>query len=413
MRRPPTNHPVSGHALLAVLLLVALLSTAGLLANGELRTLAEARAQARSVEVLSQAREALIGYAISYAERHPGEGYGYLPCPDAGNSGSSALGACGARNAPSLGRLPWRTLALPELRDGWHECLWYAVAGSIKNNPKPAVLNWDSPGQFALLDSTGRRLSAAGPDELAVAVIIAPGPALAGQIRTNTGAGPCPGSASTSDDLSAFLDGGNGSSLVVPATFRQGMTGDAASNDVLAWIGIDDIHDALRRRSDHADRIARIGSDAAAALDAALADADFIATHLAPVAGAPVATGLLPSAAVLGLAGEDAAVHDNWRDQFRIAACIDGSPCVSVHDTDDGATRLCRAALLLGGERIREGPERQQRTTTAERADPAQYLEGDNAHNYTAGIPWFAGAPLFRAGNPSRPATQDVVRCIP
>ena len=98
MRRPPTNHPVSGHALLAVLLLVALLSTAGLLANGELRTLAEARAQARSVEVLSQAPEALIGYAISYAERHPGEGYGYLPCPDAGNSGSSTAHSASVRS---------------------------------------------------------------------------------------------------------------------------------------------------------------------------------------------------------------------------------------------------------------------------------------------------------------------------
>ena len=413
MRRRRPKHPFNGHALLLVLLLATLLSAAGLLAQGELRTLAEARAQARSVEALSQAREALIGYALSYAERHPGEGYGYLPCPDAGNSGSSTLGACGARDTPSVGRLPWRTLALPELRDGWHDCLWYAVAGSIKNNPKPVALNWDSPGQFALLDSTGRRLSVAGPDELAVAVIIAPGAALPAQIRSNTGAGPCPGSASASVDITAFLDGGHGSSLVVPATFRQGRTGDATGNDVLAWIGIDDIHDALRRRSDHADRITRIGTGAAAALAAALDRPDFIATHLAATAGAPVATGPLPSAAVLGLAGEDAAAHDNWRDQFRIAACIDGAPCVTAHDSDDGTPRLCRAVLLFGGERIREGPGRQRRTTTAERADPAQYLEGDNAHNYATGTPQFAGAPLFRATDPARPATQDVVQCIP
>ena len=408
-RRP--CHRVAGNGLLAVLLLSALLSAAGLLAQGELRILAESRAQARSVEALSQAREALIGYAISYAERHPGEGHGHLPCPDAGNSGSSTLGACGARSIPSLGRLPWRTLALPELRDGWHECLWYAVAGSVKNNPKPLVLNWDSPGQFGLFDRAGRQIAAAGPDSLAIAVIIAPGAALTGQIRINTGAGPCPGSASAIDDLPAFLDGGN--SLVVPSNFRQGGTADLAGNDVLAWIGIDDIHDALRRRHDHADRIEQIGARAATALDAALASPDFIATHLTAAAGGLVATGPLPLSTVLALPGEHAVAHDNWRDQFRIAACIDGSPCVTVRDTDSDTLHLCRAALLFGGERIREGPERQRRTTTAEREDAAQYLEGDNAHNYASGIPRFAGAPLFRTIDPRLPATQDVVRCIP
>lgn len=71
-----------GSGLIAVLLIVALLAAAGLLAQGELAALAQMRAQARSLAALAEARAALLGYALSYAESHPGEGYGYLPCPD-------------------------------------------------------------------------------------------------------------------------------------------------------------------------------------------------------------------------------------------------------------------------------------------------------------------------------------------
>ncbi|MDE2615017.1 MAG: hypothetical protein KGL78_16405, partial [Burkholderiales bacterium] len=78
---------------MAVLLIVALLGAAGLLAQGDLAEMARTRAQARSIQALAQARTALIGYAVSYAESHPGEAYGFLPCPDASNSGSTPIGA--------------------------------------------------------------------------------------------------------------------------------------------------------------------------------------------------------------------------------------------------------------------------------------------------------------------------------
>jgi hypothetical protein len=73
-----------GQAVIAALLLLTLIAAGGLLAGGELRARAHALAHARSVEALATARAALIGYAISYAETHPGEGYGFLPCPDSG-----------------------------------------------------------------------------------------------------------------------------------------------------------------------------------------------------------------------------------------------------------------------------------------------------------------------------------------
>lgn len=156
-------HRSQGQALIAALLLGAVLAAGALLADGQLRARAEAVAHARSLDALAQARSALIGYAISYAERHPGEGYGFLPCPDRGNDGSTPIGACGARDTAAIGRLPWRTLGLAELRDGWGECLWYAVSGSAKHNPKPLALNWDSPGQFALEDARAHRCRSRHP----------------------------------------------------------------------------------------------------------------------------------------------------------------------------------------------------------------------------------------------------------
>ncbi len=400
-----------GSGLLAALVLTTLLGAAGLLAQGELSERIRARAQARSLAALAEARAALLGYAISYAERHPGQGYAYLPCPDAANSGSTTISACGARDLGRIGRLPYRTLGLADLRDGWGECLWYAVAGSVKHNPKAQVLNWDSPGQFALFTDDGQPLGSAADDALAVAVIFAPGPPLTTQRRPQAGAGRCAGSDSAATDLAAFIDDEAPDSSAVTITIRQGRVGGEHRNDVLAWIGIDDIFDALRRRPDHAQRIEQIGARAALALSARLGDAGFIATHADGSAG-PLLTGPLPQAATLGLSGETADAHDNWRDQFRFAACADGTACIMAALDEPPAVEPCRAVLLFGGERVRSGPARQRRDTPARRADPAQYFEGANAANLASGLPAFAGARRFAVADPALPASRDVIRCL-
>src|SRR5690606_6213371 len=104
----------------------------------------------------------------------------------------------------TLGRLPWRTLGLPELRDGWGECLWYAVAGSIKHNPKPLSLNWDSPGQFEPQGANREPLRLQTDDGRAVAVLFAPGPARRGQARAGRRPGTCSGT--DASDLPQYLD---------------------------------------------------------------------------------------------------------------------------------------------------------------------------------------------------------------
>ena len=407
------THPCArGQALIAALLLVTVLAAGALLANGDLRARAEAVAHARSLEALAQARSALIGYAISYEERHPGEGYGFMPCPDSGNDGSTPIGACGARGVAAIGRLPWRTLGLPDLRDGWGECLWYAVAGSAKHNPKPLTHNWDSPGQFAIRGDNGSPLPVASADGRAVAVIFAPGPALETQHRGNRGSGPCSGGDSALSSLDAFIDQGTEISLAGPSDIHQGRVGGVTRNDLIAWLGIDDIYDALRRRSDFALYIDRIGERASTHLAPRLADAHFIEAHTRATAGALV-IGELPAAAALMITEPAAAAaHDNWRDQFRFAACEDASACIRLIDPNTSQTRHCRAVLLFGGERIRHGAQRQQRNTAAQRADITQYLEDDNPRHYLLGVPEFHGIPAFQISDASRPATEDVVRCL-
>jgi len=413
--RPTPPGRLHGQALIAALLVITVLAASGLLAGGELRARAAARAHARSIDALATARAALIGYAISYAETHRGEGYGFLPCPDGGNSGSTPIGACGARGTAAIGRLPWRTLGLPELRDGWGECLWYAVAGSAKHNPKPLALNWDSPGQFRPLDPEGDPQAVGAGDGLAIAVVFAPGPVRSGQTRPSSRGSGCSGSDSATTDLPHYLDHAHPrtatSVIVVPG---QGLQpgDDDAPNDLAIWIGIDDVFDALRRRHDHATHLDALLARSLSALRARLGSGRdaWLARHARLVG--QLAVGVLPSAETLGIPADERGPIDDWHEQMHFAACPDGSACIDVARPDGGQDR-CRAVLAFGGERARSGASPQSRTTPAERADLAAYFEDRNPVALRHGIPHFEGGERFIVPDRSQPATGDVIRCLP
>lgn len=132
-------------------------------------------------KVLQQAKEALLGYALTYAEINPNSPPGYLPCPDFNGDGLSDA-PCGAANQSAIGRLPWRTLKLGPLRDSSGNCLWYAVSGRYKPAPAGAV-STEADGRFLLFDETLNSLNGPNQDAAAIAVIIAPGSAHAGQNR--------------------------------------------------------------------------------------------------------------------------------------------------------------------------------------------------------------------------------------
>jgi hypothetical protein len=136
----------------------------------------------QSTDVLQQAKEALIGYAVRYPEiaAEAGEeaGPGFLPCPDTDNDGRSNPGdATDPTDDPCesfVGRLPWSDLGLPDLRDHAGERLWYAVSDKYAFDPADddKVLNSDTQGTL-FVDGVSQ----------VVAVILAPGPALPVQDR--------------------------------------------------------------------------------------------------------------------------------------------------------------------------------------------------------------------------------------
>lgn len=139
------------------------------------------RASQRTEIALRQAREALIQHAV-WEDSSPGA----LLCPDLDNDGASD--SCGPSSL--LGRFPWKTVGIAPPRDGAGECLWYALSPGARS-----ALKTDSRGgtQPALNPSFSGELSlteAGMPTQPVIAVLIAPGPPLAGQTRAG-GAAPC------------------------------------------------------------------------------------------------------------------------------------------------------------------------------------------------------------------------------
>ena len=118
----------------AALLVAAAIVASVLLAVAALGLASQARGASRAVtsdRALLLAREALVAYAADRA-LDADQGPGYLPCPDLDDDGW-AEPTCGSLagdvgQAQRLGRLPWKTLGLPDLRDGHGERLWYAVS---------------------------------------------------------------------------------------------------------------------------------------------------------------------------------------------------------------------------------------------------------------------------------------------
>ena len=116
-------------------MLLALASIGVVIAMDLAAASGSARRDRLSDAALAQAREALIAYAVD-RPINAVVGPGYLPCPDLDDDGW-AESTCGSMSGDSgqeqrLGRLPWKTLGLPDLRDGYGERLWYAVSSKYK-----------------------------------------------------------------------------------------------------------------------------------------------------------------------------------------------------------------------------------------------------------------------------------------
>lgn len=385
--QPPCRQ--RGAALLLVFLIILLAGMSMLFQR--LNSAPNAARDQQTAAALAQARDALIGYAATYADTHPGQVFGYLPCPDINNDGSAET--CDQKNVTVVGRLPWRTLDLPDLRDADGECLWYAVSGSFKNNPNPDLLNWDSAGQLRVVDARSGQVlvdadDLAGNDGGAAAVIFAPGPALAGQQRP-TGNQTCSGS--TANSYAAYIDSGNFPSAS-SVTVKQGVRGDATVNDRLIWITPREIFDRIRQRNDFQTQTNAFLAQIASALST-------LPSPTNPVMQGTKYVGSVPNSQL----GTDTLKEwaKKWDDQLRYLVCSPLATCLSV--STPGNT-LCRGAIVFSGERAGGGPR-----TTNQKAQLSSYFEPSVIAALNSTTTTLSGSASYNASA----ASADVVLCIP
>lgn len=162
-------------AALLVMLVIMIIGVAAILVsslNGSSLQIARDKTTAAA---LAQAKEALIGRAVADLTS-PGS----LPCPDTNDDGSAEL--LSGNDCPSyIGRLPWKTLGLPDLRDGSGERLWYALSPNFRDdNSNP--INSNSVGTLVVYDNSGVTLLTP-PSSEAIAIVFAPGDIVASQQR--------------------------------------------------------------------------------------------------------------------------------------------------------------------------------------------------------------------------------------
>ena len=136
---------------------------------------------------LALARDALLGRALSDATR-PGS----LPCPDAVTNvvnnvpGDGVADLLAGSNCPRyIGRFPWKTLDLPELRDGDGELLWYALSPAFVD---AIAINTDSIGTITAYSGSNTGVISSR----AVAVVFSPGAPIGTQARSPTQSAACP-----------------------------------------------------------------------------------------------------------------------------------------------------------------------------------------------------------------------------
>jgi hypothetical protein len=180
-----SNKNQQGMVLIMLVFLVGLAATAFLL-----NTLSKANLQMEhdriTAEALAQAKAAIIGWSVT--NNVPGQ----LPCPEDTSliglpAEGQALSSCNTA-ASRIGRLPWRTLKLANLRDAEGEPLWYVLS----DNFRVAPVNTASVPQLSV-NTLGNQ---------AVAIIFSPGKSLAGQNRGVVDATHPP-------DVQQYLDGSN------------------------------------------------------------------------------------------------------------------------------------------------------------------------------------------------------------
>lgn len=187
--RAPHHHVAKANQRGAAMMLMLVILVMGVL-TFLVSSLSKARLQMErdriTADALAQAKEALISYAISSENTGSSSARpGNFPCPDTDAPGTTYYGdentGC---VAGAIGRLPWKTLGIPELADEDGEPLWYALSGNFRKSV--TIINSDTLGTLQVYDGDGSTLLTL-PGSEAVAIVFAPGKIIGNQQRnTNT-----------------------------------------------------------------------------------------------------------------------------------------------------------------------------------------------------------------------------------
>jgi len=166
MQRPFNKQ--KGIALIIFALILALVVTAYLISQLD-GTSIKIEREKKTAAALAEAKNALLGWSVSQGKP------GLLPCPEdttligTANEGL-ALANCNSP-LPVVGRLPWRTLGLGDIRDGNIDKLWYALSTGFSDVTAP------------INSGTTAQINVNGIPNAAIAIIFSPGTILAGQNR--------------------------------------------------------------------------------------------------------------------------------------------------------------------------------------------------------------------------------------
>jgi type II secretory pathway pseudopilin PulG len=384
-------------AVLMIMLVIMIVGIAAILVNSlSSATLKNAR-QKNTADALAQAKDALIGFAITYSNTHIAapQVNGYLPCPDwvVGNTEGSAELSCGLQDVSVIGRLPWKTLDLPTLRDGDGECLWYAVSGTYKDSPKTGLMNWDTNGLLKILDASGTTIA-----QNVVAVVFAPGAPLSGQNqnRSPDGSAPtCGGNYTAGNYLDSDGTINNASvSGTANAIIQFRLVASSQINDQMVFITQQDIWNAVKKRNDFGTFVTTLLNTAKVCLSQPVT-VNFGSTPPTETSGVTVGSLKISRVPKTCLASP----LNNWQDNLLYARCTSGLSCLTVNSIS------CKGVVIFSGERNAT----QTRIINTDKNNWNNYLEGSTYTQFNSGGTVFSQALPYSTASPS----TDVLACIP
>jgi hypothetical protein len=427
----------------------------------------EARRAQKTHAALVEAKAALLWHAETFREQQnkiqmdagnlpPNYVHGYLPLPDLGTNNNTNPFGCpnypagegcdanlsgSALNKTVIGRFPWALFGTGPLRDGYGECLWYAVSGSHQRIEKIEPMNWDTLGQIDIVitnetDPAKLKSLLATAHDRPTAVIFSPGPPLANQNRGATDGNvvtQCGGNYSPANYLEPSLVAAllNNDGTTSASTYFSGAVStpntDATSLAISTQGKVYKEGSNLKSSCPSSSNCSLVANDSgleispATLFDAIRKNNNFrneinqMTERMAECARDQIAAsslganGKVNDACSIGLdAFGPPGYYAHYRDQVFVSKCA--SCAVTVDTVLDPS---CAGALLFGNQRDKkiDGVTNQLRRDSTEKGDASNYLEGVNLTSFNAAGDAYAGiSKLLRL--PTQALGQDIVRCI-